>query len=108
MENGKKPVFLGDETFDKKLRDEVVNADWLLHEAMCMDSEADIFKPYEKMHSTVKTASEIATSLNIKNLVLYHASDNDLENRKRLYTEEARQYFNGNIYVPNDLDVIEL
>ena len=45
---------------------------------------------------------------NVKNLVLYHASDNDLENRKRLYTEEARQYFNGNIYVPDDLNVIEL
>lgn len=108
LENGKKLVFLGDETFDEKLRDEVENADWLLHEAMCMDSEADIFKPYEKMHSTVKTASEIGASLNVKNLVLYHASDNDLENRKRLYTEEAKQYFNGNIYVPDDLDVIEL
>ena len=56
------------------------------------------------MHSTVKTASEIATSLKVKNLVLYHASDNDLENRKRLYTEEAK----GNIYVPNDLDIIVL
>lgn len=44
----------------------------------------------------------------MKNLILYHASDNDLENRKRLYTEEAKQYFNGNIYVPDDLDVIEL
>lgn len=75
---------------------------------MCMDSEADIFKPYEKMHSTVKTASEIATSLNIKNLVLYHASDNNLKDRKRLYTEEAKQYFNRNIFVPDDLDVIEL
>jgi len=28
--------------------------------------------------------------------------------QKRLYTEEARKYFNGNIYVPDDLDVIEL
>lgn len=108
LENGKKLVFLGDETFDEKIRDEVENADWLLHEAMCMDSEAEIFKPYEKMHSTVKTASEIATSLNVKNLVLYHASDNNLENRKRLYTEEAKLYFNGNIYVPDDLEVIEL
>lgn len=108
LENGKTFVFLGDETFDERLREKVENSDWLLHEAMCMDSEADIFKPYEKMHSTVKTASEIATSLNVKNLVLYHASDNDLENRKKLYTKEAKQYFNGNIYVPDDLDVIEL
>lgn len=75
---------------------------------MCLDLEANIFKPYEKMHSTVKTASEIATSLNIKNLILYHASDNNLKNRKSLYTEESRKYFKGNIYVPNDLDTIEL
>lgn len=108
LENGKTFVFLGDETFDEKLRDEVQNADWLLHEAMCMDSEAEIFKPYEKMHSTVKTASEIATSLNIKNLVLYHASDNNLKNRKELYTKEAQEYFKNNIYVPDDLDIIEL
>jgi len=108
LENGKVLVFLGDETFDEALRDEVVGVDWLLHEAMCMDSEAEIFKPYEKMHSTVKTASEIATSLAVKNLVLYHANDNDLENRKKKYTEEARQYFKGNIYVPDDLDIIEL
>ncbi len=108
LENGKTFVFLGDETFDEKLRTEVENADWLLHEAFCMDSEAGRYKPYEKGHSTVKTASEIASSLNIKNLVLYHANDNDLENRKRLYQQEAMQYFKGNIYVPNDLDVIEL
>lgn len=108
LENGKTFVFLGDETFDEKLRKEVENADWLLHESMCLDSEADIYKPYEKMHSTVKTASKIANSLNIKNLLLYHASDNNLKNRKNLYTEEARLYFNGNIYVPNDLDIIKL
>ncbi len=108
LENGKTFVFLGDETFDERLRDEVENSDWLLHEAMCLDSEASIFKPYEKMHSTVKKASEIATSLNVKSIVLYHANDNDLKNRKRLYTEEASKYFKGNIYVPNDLDIIDL
>ena len=41
-------------------------------------------------------------------LVLYHSSDNNLKVRKKLYTEEAKQYFNGNIFVPDDLDVIEL
>lgn len=54
LENGKTLVFLGDETFDEKLRNEVENADWLLHETLCVESEADIFKPHEKMHSTVK------------------------------------------------------
>ena len=75
---------------------------------MCMDSEAEKYKPYEKMHSTVKTASKIANSLNVKNLILYHSNDNDLKNRKRLYSEEAREYFNGNIYVPDDLEIIDL
>ena len=108
LENGKTIVFLGDETFDEKLREEVKDVDWLLHEAMCMDSEAEKYKPYEKMHSTVKTASKIANSLNVKNLILYHSNDNDLKNRKRLYSEEAREYFNGNIYVPDDLEIIDL
>ncbi len=84
------------------------HVDWLLHEAFCMDSEAKIFKPYEKMHSTAKMASKIAMNLNVKNLILYHTSDNDLKNRKKLYTQEAQEYFKGNIYVPDDLDIIEL
>ncbi len=108
LANGKTFVFLGDETFDEALRDEVENADWFLHEAFCMESEAEEFKPYEKKHSTVKKAAEIASSLKVKNLVLYHANDNDLENRKRLYMAEAKQYFEGNVVVPDDLDVIEL
>ena len=37
LEIGKKFVFLGDETFDEQLRDEVINTDWLLHEEMWMD-----------------------------------------------------------------------
>jgi ribonuclease Z len=108
LENGKSFVFLGDETFNEDLREDVAGADWLLHEAFCMESEADIFKPYEKMHSTVKTAAQIASRLDVKNLVLYHTSDNDLKNRKTAYTKEAKEYFSGNIYVPDDLDVIEL
>jgi len=108
LENGKILVFLGDETFNEKLKDEVQNVDWLLHEAFCMDAEAEIFKPYEKMHSTAKTASKIAMNLNVKNLILYHTSDNNLKNRKKLYTKEAQEYFKGNIYVPDDLDIIEL
>lgn len=108
LQNGKTLVFLGDETFDEELRVEVENCHWLLHEAMCMDSEAEELKPYEKKHSTVKTASQIATSLHVKNLILYHGNDRDISHRKENYTKEAKQYFNGNIYVPDDLDIIKL
>ncbi len=108
LENGKTLVFLGDETFNNVLTPEVKNVDWLLHEAMCMDSEATLYKPYEKMHSTVKTAAQIANELQVKNLILYHANDNDLANRKKLYSREAKLYFQGNVYVPEDLEGIEL
>ena len=37
-----------------------------------------------------------------------YSIDNDLKNRKRLYTEEAKKYFSGNIYVPDDLEIIRL
>lgn len=38
LENGKTFVFLGDETFNERLRNEAENVDCLLHEAMCLDS----------------------------------------------------------------------
>lgn len=46
-------------------------------------------------------------TLNIQNLILFHTEDTH-ENKKELYTEEAKKYFDNNIIVPNDLDEIEL
>jgi ribonuclease Z len=59
-------------------------------------------------HSTVKQAAAYAQSLQVKNLILFHGSDDDLAHRKVAYTQEAQQEFSGNIFVPDDLDVIEL
>lgn len=81
---------------------------WLLHEAFCLYDERDEFKPYEKHHSTVKDSCELASKLNVENVVLYHTEDKNILNRKELYTKEGSQYFSGNIFVPNDLEVIEL
>lgn len=47
-------------------------------------------------------------NLNVKNLLLWHCIDKDIENRKELFTKEAREYFQGNVYIPDDLDEIEL
>ena len=44
----------------------------------------------------------------MQNLIILHTEDNDLKNRKKLYTSESRKYFNGNVYVPNDLEIIEI
>ena len=69
---------------------------------------ADIFHPYEKHHSTVKDACELAEQLHVKNLLLYHTEDRNLAKRKELYTEEGKRYYHGNLYVPDDLEKISL
>lgn len=106
--NNKVIVCNGDESLNGKNYDLVENADYLIHEAFCLDSQKDIKKPYEKGHGTAKDVCEIATKLNVKNLILYHISDEDLLTRKSRYITENKPYFKGNLYVPNDLDTIEL
>ena len=70
--------------------------------------QRDIFNPYEKHHSTVKDASELAENLGVKNLVLYHTEDKNIKKRKELYGAEGREYYHGNLFIPDDLDVIEM
>lgn len=105
---GKSITFLGDEPYRDPLYDFAYNTDYLLHEAYCLYSQKEIFKPYEKHHATVKDACENASKLDVKNIVLYHTEDKNILTRKALYIEEGKQYFSGNIYVPDDLDIIEL
>lgn len=108
LNNGKSLVFSGDEPLYEHLYDDVKNVDWLLHEALCLETEAEKYKPRQKNHDTVKMASIKAENLGVKNLVLWHSQENLGKERQEKYTQEAKQYFKGNIYVPNDLDVIEL
>ena len=108
LENGKKFTFIGDEYYRECEYLYAKDADWFLHEAFCLYRDRDIFKPYEKYHATVKEACENATQLGAKNLILYHTEDKNLADRKRLYQEEGREYFKGKLYVPDDLDMLEL
>ena len=82
--------------------------DWLLSEAFCKYGDRDRFKPYEKNHSTSKEAGELAQELGVKNVVLYHTEDKTLTTRKEEYGAECSKYFQGNVYVPEDLEVINL
>ena len=86
----------------------IEGADWLLAEAFCRYEDREVFKPYEKNHSTVKEASELAEELKAKNLVLYHTEDKHIDTRKQDYSAEAAKYYHGKIFVPDDLDVLEL
>ena len=101
-------AFFGDEPYNEELFDYANNVDYLFHEAFCLYSQKDIFKPYEKHHATVKDACVNASKLNVKNIVLFHTEDKNILNRRKLYTEEGKKFFSGNIIIPDDLDVIEL
>lgn len=108
LNNGKSLVFCGDETLNSDLYEFVSNRDYVMHEAFCLDKDKDIFKPYEKKHSTVKYVCEKFSPLNIKNLILFHTEDSHPSDKSKLYLEEAKLYFNNNVIVPNDMDEINL
>ncbi|MBQ3395767.1 MAG: MBL fold metallo-hydrolase [Synergistaceae bacterium] len=103
-----KLTFCGDEPCHESCECYVSGSDWLIHEAFCLHSQAEHFRPYEKHHSTVKDACELAERLNVRNIILCHTEDENIHRRKELYTLEGRQYFNGNIYIPDDLEAITL
>ena len=96
LDQERKLTCCGDEPYHPMNQMYVQNSDWLLHEAFCLHSQADIFHPYEKHHSTVKDACQIAQSLNIQNLILYHTEDKNIQQRRSLYLQEGQKYFQGN------------
>lgn len=98
----------GDEPFNPYEETYAKDSKWLLHEAFCLYGQADKYQPYKKHHSTVKDACELAETLHIRNLILYHTEDDTLKNRKELYTKEGSMYYHGTLYIPNDLDEFEL
>ncbi|NFS30198.1 MBL fold metallo-hydrolase [Clostridium botulinum] len=108
LSNGKTLTFLGDEPYREMVKYFCEDVDYLFHEAFCLYSQKEIFKPYEKHHATVKDACNNAKILAVKNIILYHTEDKDLLHRKELYIKEGSEEFNGNIFVPDDLEIIHL
>lgn len=102
LENGKKLACLGDEPYNPVCEKYVRGSAWMLAEAFCLFEQRDLFKPYEKHHSTVKEACELAQRMEAENLVLWHTEDQNYGRRKELYTAEGARYYNGNLFVPYD------
>ena len=55
-------------------------------------------------------AAEIADHLRDRRAVLMNLeqTDKNIARRKELYTEEGKKYFHGNLFVPEDLERIQL
>lgn len=108
LSDGRKLCCAGDEPLNPLCESYAADSDWLLHEAFCLYSDRERFKPYEKHHSTVKEACELASRLGIPSLVLWHTEDKKLSERKRLYGMEGELFYQGRLFVPDDREIIAL
>lgn len=108
LEGGGRLCCCGDEPCNPLCEESVRGSRYLLHEAFCLESEAEIFQPYEKHHSTVGDACRYAQRLGVENLILYHTEDSNPSTRRKRYLEEGRKYFSGNLMIPEDLERIVL
>lgn len=104
LPDGQHLVCLGDEPYRDRNRSYVVGADWLIHEAFCLERDRGRFHPEDKGHGTVRDAARTATHLGVRNLILYHTEEERPERRKEEYSAEAATEFSGGIYVPDDLE----
>lgn len=98
----KKIIYLGDEKFNELNEKYIKNCDYAFMDAR------DITNPINSLHSTIEYSAKVAQKYNVKNLILSHSNDNDILNRKELFTNEASKYYNGNIFVPNDMERINI
>ncbi|MBQ7640926.1 MAG: MBL fold metallo-hydrolase [Acholeplasmatales bacterium] len=106
--NNKKIAFLGDEPLNESLYDNFINYDYLFHEVFCLESEENIYHPFELFHSSTRSLSNMLNKLNIKNVIIYHTEEKHGEKRKELYIKETKEYYSGNVYVPDDLEIIKI
>lgn len=107
-EDDKKLTCCGDEPYSDLNERYAKGSNWLLHEAFCLYAERDVFKPYEKKHTTVKEACQLAEKLAVNKLVLYHTEETHGDERTELYKNEGENYYSGDLLVPGDLEAYEL
>ena len=108
LPDGQSLTCMGDEPCREPVFPMAQGSDWLLTEAFCLYGDRERFHPYEKNHSTVRDAAQVAQKLQVKHLVLYHTEDKNLATRKVRYASEAATYYSGPIFVPDDLDIISI
>lgn len=104
MPNRKRLVFCGDEKYRLPLDSYIQNADWCIYE------NTNIFynPVLARNHSCTEEGAKLAEAAGVKNLILTHTEDKDMETRKETVCKEAAKYFSGNVYCPNDLEIIVL
>ena len=108
LEDNKRLFYLGDVPCATQNYERVKNADWVLHEAFSTSPKNKYTELIKSHHSNVADVCKDMNQLNVKNLVLWHTLDDNIETRKERFLTEGKEYFDGNLYVPDDLEVIDL
>lgn len=101
-------TYLGDEPYNDSEEKYAKNADYLVHEAFCKESDKRIFKPHEKGHSTLKDACENFRKLDARYLIITHTEDNLGDKRGPQYRHVAVAEHHTPVMVPEDLETIFL
>ncbi len=102
-------TFIGDEPYTETIAPYCMNTDYFFHDAYCLEKDRATFTPQEISHSTAKEAGTHAEEVHAKNLIIFHTEDKTtFGSRKELYISEAKQSFSGNVFVPNDGDIVEI
>lgn len=107
LPQGEKLCFAGDEPVKPATEKYAKNAKWLFSEAYCLYEDRETYKPYERSHVTSLDAAKLAQEMNVSNVVIYHTADYGPERRERM-TQEAKTAYLGNVFVPEDMETIEL
>ncbi|NHI92356.1 MAG: MBL fold metallo-hydrolase [Candidatus Lokiarchaeota archaeon] len=81
------------------------NSDLLIHDVSASEKQAEWAHKY--YHCTSKDAAINAKKANVKTLVLIHVMPQN-EKNKNILVQEARNYFNGEIILAEDLTEIEI
>lgn len=105
--DGRQVCFPGDEPLKEAGEHYAKDVEWLFSEAYCLYADREKYQPYKRSHVTSLDAAQMAERLGAKNLVIYHTEDYG-DDRKELMTAEAKSAYNGNVYVPDDMECIEL
>jgi ribonuclease Z len=102
----------GDNDTPSLLEEHARHACLVVHEATYTEEISQNVGPGPQ-HSSAKSVAQFAEKLGIKNLILTHFSARyqpDSENKNSIdeIKHEANRYFNGNLWLANDLDAFKL
>ena len=103
--SGKKFVYSSDTTYCEDLINFSKNSDLLIHEAMVLENMFDLSR--KTKHSTAKDAGKIADLSSSKQLGLVHYFP-PLTNKKDDFINESKSVFNGKVFIPDELSIIEI